>query len=142
MAEHGVRRGCDAVVAAIAGGATNRQAALTAGVGERTVYRWLNDPEVCDRINDARAEFRRRTMDRLVALNTKALYRLEQLLDDIDTPPAVVARLIDMTLNQSQRWVEVEELRQRIERLTTEAPDDIAARVREALGPVNENDAE
>ena len=80
-------------------------------------------------------------MDRLVALNTKALDRLEQLLDDIDTPPAVVARLIDMTLNQSQRWVEVEELRERIERLMTEAPDDIAARVREALGPVDENDA-
>jgi hypothetical protein len=51
----------------------------------------------------------------------------------------VLARLIDMALRQSLRWVEVEEPRERVERLTIEAPDDIAARVREALRPVDDD---
>jgi hypothetical protein len=103
-----------------------------------TVRRHLEDPDVREMIDTARHEFRRRTMDRLVSLNTKAVDRLEQLFDDEDTPPAVIARLIDMTLNQSQRWIEVEELRARVDRIVQQTPDDTAARVRAAPRPVDE----
>ena len=135
------RKGLDVMLASLAAGSTNRAAAEAAGIDERTVRRHLEDPEVQEMLEAARVEFRRRTMDRLVSLNTKAVNRLEQLLDDEDTPPAVLARLIDMTLNQSQRWVEVEELRARIDALGTGAPEDIAARVREALRPAETDDA-
>jgi len=135
------RKGIDVMVASLASGSTNRAAAEAAGIDERTVRRHLEDREVQEMLEAARIEFRRRTMDRLVSLNTKAVDRLEQLLDDADTPPAVLARLIDMTLNQSQRWVEVEELRARIDALGTGASDDIVARVREALRPVETDDA-
>lgn len=135
------RKGLDVMLTSLAAGSTNRAAAEAAGIDERTVRRHLEDREVQEMLEAARLEFRRRTMDRLVSLNTKAVDRLEQLLDDADTPPAVLARLIDMTLNQSQRWVEVEELRARIDALSTGASDDIVARVREALRPVETDDA-
>jgi len=138
MSESAVPGGRDAAVVALASGSSQSAAAELAGVDVSTVRRWSHDPEFRDLLANARTEFRRRSMDRLVALNTKALDRLEALLDDPETPPAVLARLIDMTLGQSLRWVEVEELRERVERLTVDASDDIAARVREALRPVDD----
>jgi hypothetical protein len=141
MTDNDRRKNVDLLVSAIASGATNRDAAVIAGLSESTVQRRLAEPEVRAMIADARQEFRRRTMDRLVSLNTKAVDRLERLLDDEDTPPGVLARLIDMTLSQSQRWVEVEELRERVDRIISQTPDDIAARVRAALQPIEDGEA-
>ena len=57
MAENGrKRKGHSALLLALAGGKTVREAAREAGVGERTVHRRLRDSEFRVQLNEARAE--------------------------------------------------------------------------------------
>src|SRR5215213_2822305 len=69
----GDRRDADqALVAALAAGATKQEAARLAGVGERTIYRRLEDPDFRRRVDQARGELVGRVVGRLADASTAA----------------------------------------------------------------------
>ncbi len=78
----GDRRDADeALVAAVAAGATKQEAAQLIGVGERTVYRRLDDPDFRRRVDQARAELVSRTVGKLADASTAAVTTLCALLE-------------------------------------------------------------
>src|SRR5687767_9306925 len=78
----GDRKNADSVlIAALASGATVRDASALARVGERTAYRRLDDPDFKRRIADARAEMLARAVGTLADASTRAASTLNDLLD-------------------------------------------------------------
>jgi AcrR family transcriptional regulator len=84
-----------ALLAALASGATVRDAAKSAGVAERTVYRRLDDPEFRRRVDSTRAEMVSQAVARLSAAATEAVDTLRDLLSsDMDFARLGAARAI------------------------------------------------
>lgn len=108
------RRAADAVlIAALATGATTATAADLASVSTRTVYRRLDDPTFCARVDDARAELVTSTLGRLVNASTTAADTLAALLADTH-PPTVRLSAARAILDAAQRWRTTEELADRL----------------------------
>lgn len=89
----GGKRGRDgsrdgAIVATIAAGGTRADAASAAGIGERTVYRRLNDPDVARAIADARATIACDVLTRAAAHALAAVDTLAAIMRDDDEPAA------------------------------------------------------
>ena len=77
----GDRRDADqALVAALAAGATKQEAARLAGVGERTIYRRLEDPDFRRRVDQARSELVTQAVGRLADASAAAVTTLRALL--------------------------------------------------------------
>ena len=115
MAGGGRKNADAALVAALAGGATVGDAAATAGVGERTVYRRLEDAEFKRRVEEARAEILTGAMTRLSAAATSAVTTLTSLLGaESESVRLGAARSI---LDTALRWREQSELAERLFRL-------------------------
>jgi len=75
------RSGADeTLVTLLASGVTRQQAAQSAGVGERTVYRRLEDPAFRAKIEEARADMLARTSAMLTAAGAAAAGTLIRLL--------------------------------------------------------------
>jgi hypothetical protein len=111
------RRGAaDAVlVAALAGGATQADAAAEAGVSERTVRRRLDAPAFRQDLDVARADLVRTSTDRLVAGVGAAIDTLEELMA---TAPAYVrVRAATAMLDAAHKWRSTMDLEERIGRL-------------------------
>jgi hypothetical protein len=70
-----------ALVAALAAGTTKQEAARLIGVGERTIYRRLEDPEFRRCVDQARGELVSRTVGRLTDASTAAVTTLRALLE-------------------------------------------------------------
>ena len=81
MTEIDRRKRDSALIAALAGGATIRDAAAVAGVSESTVHRRLDDPDFRRRVADARAEMLSRAVSQLADASTEAVATLRALLD-------------------------------------------------------------
>jgi len=81
MADNGSEKGDAALIVALAGGATVRDAARRAHVGERTVYRRLDEPDFRRQVQDARADMVAQAVGKLADAATKAVETLSALLD-------------------------------------------------------------
>ena len=112
----GDRRNADAaLIAALAGGATVREAAGAARVGERTVYRRLEDAEFKRRVDEARAELLSGAMSRLSAATTDAVTTLTGLLAaESETVRLGAARSI---LDTALRWRDQADLAGRLDNI-------------------------
>jgi hypothetical protein len=78
----GDRKGADAaLIAAIASGATIRDASVTAGVAESTAYRRLRDAAFQRQVSTARGEMLARAVGMLANASTRAVITLTSLLD-------------------------------------------------------------
>jgi hypothetical protein len=110
----GDRRNADPLlIAALAGGATNQDAARRAGVSEKTVYRRLDDPTFRQQVADARAGLVTRAVAMLAEAGTEAVRTLRALLAD-GTPPAVRLGAARAVLELGTRLRESEELERRL----------------------------
>lgn len=74
----------DAIMAALASGMTQREAARAAGVSDRTVRRRLAEPDFMQRI----AEIRRGRLDQAAGLISARLTEAVSTLEDLLRPPA------------------------------------------------------
>jgi hypothetical protein len=112
MAGGGRSSADEALVTLLAGGATRQQAARSAGVGERTVYRRLEDPDFRARIERARADMLARTSAMLTAAGAAAAGTLVRLLQaELDTVKLTAAvRIIEL----GTKLRESEELERRL----------------------------
>jgi hypothetical protein len=79
MADRG-RRNPDALALALAGGATVRDAARSAGMAERTAYRLWADPTFRRRVSQLRGEMTIRAVGRLTDAMSEAVDTLRALL--------------------------------------------------------------
>jgi AcrR family transcriptional regulator len=108
----------DLFVFAYCAGARVEEAARRAGISRATAYRLLRDPRVLESILQLRAEVRRRVVDRLVASQDLAVAQLVHHASAAVEPTAAssvtAARAL---LAEGRNWVEVEELRQRVDAL-------------------------
>src|SRR5215212_7972824 len=75
------RKGDGALIAALAGGVSVRDAATRAGVSESTAYRRLEDPGFTRHVAEARAEMIARAVGTLADASTAAAATLRKLLD-------------------------------------------------------------
>jgi len=85
------RRADDLLVAAIAGGATQREAARHAGVSESTVKRRLQDQDFFRRVLEARAEIRCESVGQLTANSKKAIDTLVKAMEAKSESVRIVA---------------------------------------------------
>ena len=124
----GGRKSADAaLIAALAGGATVRDAAATARVGEMTVYRRLREPDFRRRVDEARAAMLACAVGRLAEAATAAALTLRSLLAK-ETPPAVRLGSARSILELAVRLREHDELAARVAALEARvAPEQEAA---------------
>ncbi len=81
MAEIGRRRGDAALLLALAAGQTVRDAARSAGIGERTATRRVADPDFRRRVTELRADMVGRALGRMADGMTDAADTLRALLN-------------------------------------------------------------
>ena len=119
----GDRRDADqALIAALAAGATKQEAARLAGVGERTLYRRLEDPDFRSRVDRARVELIHRTVGRLADASAVAVTTLRSLLEaDRESVRRGARRAI---LESGLKLRQSEELERRIAALEEQAVAD------------------
>jgi AcrR family transcriptional regulator len=104
------RKNADGVlVAALAGGMTVAESARQAGIGERTVYRRLEDPAFRWTVADARGRLLEHAVGQLAEASTAAAATLRALLDaEADTVRLGAARSILELGGRLREWVELE----------------------------------
>ena len=89
MEQNGTPTGEDELILALAAGATVREAAEQAGVGERTAYRRLADADFRRAVSQARGRMFDAALGRLAGLASKAAETLERLMEN-DKPPVAL----------------------------------------------------
>ena len=114
----GLKGSHEAMVAALAAGASVPAAAKAGGASERTLWRRLEDAAFRKAVEDARAEIVKRAVAKLSAASTEAADTLRQLLySDMDFARLAAARSI---LELGAKLREQGELSERISALERE----------------------
>jgi HEAT repeat protein len=80
LADNDSQKGDPTLIAALAAGASIREAAEAAGVGERTVYRRLQDPDFKRRVTQARSAFISGAVGKLAEASIEAVATMRELL--------------------------------------------------------------
>jgi hypothetical protein len=116
---HGSKRSQqeEAAIVALLSEPTIAEAAGKVGIGERTLLRWLADPDFGTRYREAR----RRALDQAVSglqqAAGKAVAVLVTIAEDQTAPPAARVSAARTVLDQAFRGMEVLDLADRIEQL-------------------------
>ncbi len=96
-------------------GPTIAHAAATAGVGERTLYRWLTEPV----FRTAYLSARREAFGHAIGLTSKyspvAVATLVKVMQDASTPPAAKVNAAAVMLRFGREGIELDDLADRIE---------------------------
>jgi hypothetical protein len=117
MAENGRRKGYDALALALAGGKTVRDAAQSAGIGERTATRRVADPDFRRRIAELQAEMVGRALGKMAEGMTEAADTLRALLNsEGESVRLGAARSILELANKLREAVELDERLAALER--------------------------
>jgi hypothetical protein len=103
----------DALLLALACGATVDQAARQCGLSTRTVYRRLAEPDFCRRLQRVRADFVQRTAGTLTAAASEAVRTLLELLK-APSPAAVRLGAARAVLEIGMKVREVADLEERL----------------------------
>jgi hypothetical protein len=96
-------------------GANIGDAAAALGISRTTATRWRDSVEVADAIEAHRRDVRASISTRLTTVAATALERAESLLDDPETPPTVVVRLLATVLAEARLRADVDEVLRRLE---------------------------
>ncbi len=103
----------EAAIAALVSCSTIGEAARTAGVGERTLWRWLQLPDFQTRYRAARRQVVETAIGRLQQATGAAVDTLQKLLKR--SPPSVRLGAAKAILDQSVRAIELLDLAARVE---------------------------
>lgn len=100
---------------------TIKEAAKTAGCGDRSLRRWLKDPVFAQAYQEARAEVRRAVTNRLASVAGKAVAALEGVLDDEAAPHGSVVAAAKVVLSELHGAASQEALEERLAQLESKA---------------------
>ncbi|HWB13796.1 MAG TPA: hypothetical protein VG826_31510 [Pirellulales bacterium] len=132
MGPNGTPAGDDGLILALAAGATVREAAEQAGVGERTVYRRLADADFRQAVSEARDRLFDAALGRLAGLAGRAAETLERLMDSEKPSEALGAAKAVLELGPRLRKAAgIEEQISRLEDEDDEETDTIEAPTRD-----------
>ncbi len=96
---------------------TIEEAARAAGIGERTLYRWLNDPPFVAAYREARRQAVQRATGRLQQAANDAVTTLQNVMMDAEAPAPARVNAAKSVLDLAVKAVEIEDLTARIEAL-------------------------
>jgi len=92
-------------------------AARQAGIGFTTLNRWLNDSEFQQRYREARRQIIEQTVSRLVAVASRAVQALDDIVSNPETAAAARVTAARTILENVYKWNEVSDLQARVEAL-------------------------
>src|SRR5262249_26607320 len=108
------RKGDAALALALASGQTVRDAALAAGIGERTATRRVADPDFRRRVAELRADMVQRTLDKMACARVQAVETLRELLTAPSSTVTVKLGAARALLEMGAKFWKSVELEQRI----------------------------
>jgi AcrR family transcriptional regulator len=103
------------MVAAAVAGRTLTEIAAAAGASVSTVQRRLRDPDIMERVRQARSQHRQEALGQLTSLRSRALERLHDLLEGDD--PALVLGTATLVLSTATKFDRVADLDERVAEL-------------------------
>ena len=107
-------RNKDAAVLALLSQRSVDEAARVAGVGPRTLYRWMKEPEFDAAYRDAKRAAFSQSIARLHQMASAAVTTLGKAMVDPSTPPATKVRAADSILDHTAKAIELEDLEARL----------------------------
>ena len=120
MAENGSRLSAKQhrAISALLTSKSVTEAAVATGQGERTIYRWLSEPDFRQALSAAEGDLIDVATRRLLQLQGGALDTLEALLsDDTDASAGVRLRAAQITLDHLLKLREMRDVEQRLQAL-------------------------
>jgi hypothetical protein len=90
------------------------EAAKAAGIGARTLLRWMKEPEFQKAYREARRQAFRQSIARLQQATSAAASTLLKLLLDPSTPASVRVRVADSIFNHATKAIEIEDIEVRV----------------------------
>lgn len=96
---------------------TITDAAQNTGVNERTLYRWMKEEEFREKYDNARKQMVNQALVYLQSLTGKATKKLEEIIDDNNTPANVKVSAIRTVLDNVVKIKELQEIEQELENL-------------------------
>jgi hypothetical protein len=111
----------EAAIAALLTQRNIEEAAHSAGIGTRTLLRWLKVPEFRTAYRQARLEAFGQAIARLQQGTSAAATTLLKLLIEPNTPASVRVRAADSIFNHAAKAIEIEDLEARVADLERDA---------------------
>lgn len=115
VGESGLSIKQERAIAALLQEATVGKAAAAAGVGERTIYRWLDMPRFADAYRKARREAFGQAIAQTQRYAPLAVHTLVTLMSDRSTPANVRANAAATLLKFGREGIELDDLAARID---------------------------
>lgn len=118
MAERGKRpKKTHEAIAALLAHTTMKEAAAAVGIGETTLFRWMQDEGFREEYRKAKGELVGQAIARLQGVTGEAVDTLQAIMKDDDKPAGSRVTAARTILDTAIKAVELEELVARIERL-------------------------
>jgi hypothetical protein len=122
MAGHGAKFGRkkEEAIAALLSQRNVEEAARVAGIGTRTLLRWLKIPEFLSAYREARRTAFGQAVARLQQGASAAATTLLKTMIDPNTPASVRVRAAECVMNQATKAIEIEDIEARVAALEQE----------------------
>src|ERR1700674_1821266 len=119
MARSGVKFGrkMEDAIAALLSQRNVDEAARSAGIGTRTLLRWMKDPEFDAAFRAARRSAFGQTTARLQLGSSAAATILMKLMLDANTPASTRVRAAEIIVNHAAKAIEIEDIEARVAEL-------------------------
>lgn len=119
MKGHGEKlsRKQEQAIAALLNCPTVEQAAKAVGIGEVTLWRWLQLPDFQEKYREAKRQAVAQAVARLQQVTTQAVDTLEAIMIDTEAPASSRVTAAKTVLEMAIKGVELEDLSARIEAL-------------------------
>jgi hypothetical protein len=116
MAGHGEKFGRkkEDAIAALLSQRNLEEAARTAGIGARTLLRWLKEPEFDKAYREARRAAFRQSIARLQQASGAAVSTLLKIMVDTTAPHSTRVRAADSVLDHAAKAIEIEDVEVRV----------------------------
>ena|ERR1700722_10813227 len=98
-------------------------AARAAGVGPRTLYRWMKEPEFDAAYREGKRAAFSQSIARLHQMASAAVTTLGKAMIDPSTPPATKVRAADSILDHTAKAIELEDMEARLAALERSAAE-------------------
>jgi transposase len=96
---------------------TIRQAAEVSGVGETSIYRWLQEKEFSQAFRDARKKAFSQTVSRLQQATTDAVQTLQDIMTSADAPASSRVTAAKTVIEMAYKAYEMEDLASELEEI-------------------------
>ncbi|MFH1624557.1 MAG: hypothetical protein ABID54_05300 [Pseudomonadota bacterium] len=96
---------------------TVREAAQAVGIGEATLFRWLQVPEFQDAYREGKRQIVNHAISRLQQATVEAVETLREIMRDKEKPPSPRVTAAKAVLEISVKAIEMESLEARLEEL-------------------------